>query len=70
MGKKKENPKSSDKIRIEIESELAVCEDPAYVKVFLGEELVAHVVGAVKFEEGADNTYYPVVKLAFKKKPD
>ena len=50
-------------IRVETKSEIAIYSEPATVKVFDGEKLVAEVTAIIQHEQGADGGYYNVVKL-------
>lgn len=50
-------------IRVEVSSEEATTTDPARVKIYHDEKLVAEVIGTVEQKQGADGKLYPCVTL-------
>lgn len=50
-------------IRIVLESESAVRNGPARVRIYEGDTLIAEIVGTITREQGADGGIYPVVTL-------
>lgn len=50
-------------IRVEVQSEEGISLDPARVKIYEGETLVAEVIGTVEQKQGADGKMYPCVTL-------
>ncbi len=53
----------SGKVRVEIQSEIAIVRRPARVLVYNGEQLVAEIIAEIEPKQGWDGGYYPCVTL-------
>lgn len=50
-------------VRVEVESERVFSSDPARVRVFEDDRLVAEIVAKIELKQGADGGYYRCVDL-------
>jgi len=50
-------------IRVEFKSQVVISGEPASVRVFRGEELIAEIVAEIELQRGADSGFYHSVKL-------
>ena len=50
-------------IRVEVESESGTSREPAKVRVYENDRLIAEVHATVEDKQGADGGYYPCVTL-------
>ena len=48
-------------VRTEVRSEVATSREPAYVRVYLDEELVAEIIATIALKQGADGGWYDCV---------